>query len=310
MKNFFIFIFISLASNFVFSQNSKNLPKCDVTPSGLCYYKNFVFLGSTQTKDWYEGELLNNKFHGKGSYFHNEEGQFKGDRVEGQFLNGEISKGTYFFSNGSKYSGTFKDGLRHGFGKEFIASGDSYEGIYSNGIIQGKGTYIWSNGDKYVGSFHNARRNGFGIAYFAKERFEGNFKDDEYHGVGTYFHASGDVSTAEYILGKRSGLGIYLFKNGEKYVGEYLNDKRDGLGILYGVNSNIVSEGIWRDNKFVSAKNVPTDVIQKATSLTPSQKSTAKNQSSSNTDLVKRCQDLGILQGSPDFALCLRSLKK
>lgn len=307
MKNIFVLVIFSLILKFGFAQN---LPSCNSVSSGRCYYNGFVYQGNTQTKDWYSGEALDRKFHGKGSYYYHEEGPFKGNRFEGQFQNGAFFKGTYYFTNGAKYSGEFRNGVRHGFGKDSFIDGSSYEGGYFDGKRQGKGTVIYNNGHKYIGSFQDDKKNGFGVLYFLKQRYEGNFKDDEYHGIGTYFHENGDISIAEYIYGKRSGLGVYLFKNGARYVGEYVNDERSGLGIFYGTNGNILSEGVWQNNKFVSVKAVPSDIIIKATNLAPLPKSIAQKASSSDIDFAKRCRELGVPEGTPDFALCLRSLKK
>lgn len=307
MKNLLAMVIFTLISKFGLAQN---LPSCDSVSSGRCYYNGFVFRGNTQTKDWYSGEVLDRKFHGKGSYYYHEEGQFKGNRFEGQFQNGDFFKGTYYFASGSKYIGEFRDGVRHGFGKDSFVDGSSYEGGYFDGRRHGKGTEIYSNGHKYIGSFQNNKKNGFGIMYFLKERYEGNFKDNEYHGVGKYFYENGDISIAEYIYGKQTGLGVYQFKSGARYIGEHVNNEWSGLGIFYGANGKVLSEGLWENSKFMTAKAVPSDIIIRATNLAPLPKSTARNARSSDVDFAKRCRELGVLEGTPDFALCLRSLKK
>lgn len=62
----------------------------------------------------------------------------------------------------AKYEGSFRDGLRHGYGRmqyEEHANGceniDEYQGVYvgqwRDDIRHGKGTMTWHNGMKYVG---------------------------------------------------------------------------------------------------------------------------------------------------------------
>jgi hypothetical protein len=52
-------------------------------------------------------------------------------RVEG--------KGVHRWIDGTRYEGSFKDCLKHGFGKEYFANGDTYVGNYQNGKPDGYG---------------------------------------------------------------------------------------------------------------------------------------------------------------------------
>ena len=42
-----------------------------------------------------------------------------------------------------KYTGEFRNGLRHGKGKAFWPNGGTYEGDFINGKAHGKGTYVF-----------------------------------------------------------------------------------------------------------------------------------------------------------------------
>jgi len=67
----------------------------------------------------YEGEFLNGKFHGLGTYQFRAGKGNRGDRYVGQFNEGQMtSKGTYYFANGEKYIGDFQGSQRSGFGTE------------------------------------------------------------------------------------------------------------------------------------------------------------------------------------------------
>ena len=50
-----------------------------------------------------------------------------------------------------KYSGEYKDGLKHGQGTYTWNDGEKYEGEYKDGKKNGQGTYTWNDGGKYEG---------------------------------------------------------------------------------------------------------------------------------------------------------------
>eukprot|EP00899_Mesostigma_viride_P007716 jgi/Mesvir1/16946/Mv15797-RA.2 len=57
----------------------------------------------------------------------------------------------YVMSN--RYVGAFKDGLRHGFGTFFYATGASYEGEWLDNIKEGHGLFRFEDGSTYEGLF-------------------------------------------------------------------------------------------------------------------------------------------------------------
>ncbi|MBF0294673.1 MAG: hypothetical protein HQL96_05750 [Magnetococcales bacterium] len=76
--------------------------------------------------------------------------------VAGDCVNG---KGTYIYSDGSKYVGEYKNGKINGQGKFTYPDGSQYIGEYKNNKMNGQGTFIYPNGDKYVGEFNNNQMN-------------------------------------------------------------------------------------------------------------------------------------------------------
>ncbi|MBF0127301.1 MAG: hypothetical protein HQM02_08840 [Magnetococcales bacterium] len=76
--------------------------------------------------------------------------------ITGDCLNG---KGTYVYSDGSKYVGEYKNGKINGQGKFTYPDGSVYIGEYKNNKMNGMGTFIYPNGDKYVGEFNNNQMN-------------------------------------------------------------------------------------------------------------------------------------------------------
>ena len=60
--------------------------------------------------------------------------------------------GKFIEKEGEYYIGEFKNGLKHGKGKEYRKSGVLiYEGDFVNGKREGTGKLIYTNGSYYVG---------------------------------------------------------------------------------------------------------------------------------------------------------------
>lgn len=58
-----------------------------------------------------------------------------GDSYEGQYMNDKKNgKGTYLWKNGSKYIGNFENDYRHGYGQMYWQDGKVYKGKWLNGI--------------------------------------------------------------------------------------------------------------------------------------------------------------------------------
>lgn len=102
----------------------------------------------------------------------------------------------------------------------------------------------------YVGQVRKGKANGMGIALLdTGSRYEGEWKDNERHGQGTFFWPDGERYEGNYSNDKRSGLGTYYWPNGEKYVGQWADDKRNGAGIFYASDGEVVTKGIWKNDK-------------------------------------------------------------
>ena len=89
--------------------------------------------------------------------------------------------GTFFFSDGGKYVGEWKDDKKHGQGTYTFADGDKYVGEYIDGKKHGQGTYTFADGEKYVGELLDGKKHGQGTYTFADGKKEtGYFMDDEF----------------------------------------------------------------------------------------------------------------------------------
>lgn len=70
-----------------------------------------------------------------------------GDVYEGEWVNGKFQgKGTYIWKYGQKYQGEYFEGLRHGDGDFYDLQGKHYTGYWKKGVRDGYGKVIEKNG--------------------------------------------------------------------------------------------------------------------------------------------------------------------
>lgn len=119
-----------------------------------------------------------------------------GDYYEGNFVNGKKQgKGTYTYANGNIYEGNFVNDLREDTkGKLTFASGVIYIGTFTKGKITGYGEKQYKDGI-YKGNFVNGNREGTGTFYYsaasyAGDYYKGEWKADKQNGTGEYYDSS------------------------------------------------------------------------------------------------------------------------
>ena len=128
-----------------------------------------------------------------------------GNRYEGQYLNGKRhGKGSYYFANGDKYIGDWVEDKKHGLGASSLAVG-RYEGEFVDDKMHGKGVFYFADGSSYQGEWIDNKQDGHGIFIWINgDRYEGGFKDGKLHGKGSYYFGNGNRFTGEWIDGQRS----------------------------------------------------------------------------------------------------------
>ena len=101
---------------------------------------------------YYTGPMVAGQPHGKGVI-----NSFKTTTDDDAF-NEETRK----WKNGDSFEGIFVNGVRSGFGIKKNQDGSWFEGEYKDGVPNGKGTYFWADGATYVGEFINGQYSGYG----------------------------------------------------------------------------------------------------------------------------------------------------
>ena len=115
----------------------------------------------------------------------------------------QLSKKMGSHVNGERYKGSYKNGLKDGFGEWIHPDGDNYRGKFKAGIKRGKGVYTFENGDKY----------------------KGYFKRDKKHGLGSYIYSNGEIFIGEFKNNIRDGKGYVVFRGDTTKSGVWLADK-------------------------------------------------------------------------------------
>ena len=146
-------------------------------------------------------------------------------------------------------------------GKASVNTSNSYTTSTSNKIRETKSdthkndqskihTYYYSNGKKqYEGEMKNGNYHGQGTYYFADgDRYKGQFENGNFHGQGTYYYANGCKYIGQYKNGKRHGQGSENYVSGCKYEGQWKDDKKHGKGTFYWPNGEKYI-GQWQNDQ-------------------------------------------------------------
>jgi hypothetical protein len=154
-----------------------------------------------------------------------------GGCISGNCYNG---KGTFKYSDGSKYTGTFFKGKPHGQGTYLHRDGSVYTGEFHHGEKNGEGYIRFAGGDEYTGHFEHGTLSGKGIMTYRKgDRYEGNWNNGKPSGYGVYSFSDGDVYTGEFLDGQFNGRGKILRMDGSYYDGAWVRNKKHGQGVVF-----------------------------------------------------------------------------
>jgi hypothetical protein len=249
--------------------------------------------GNMTFKDggFYFGKWQDGERHGKGSQKYSKDSNK--DTYDGTWKNDlEDGHGRILYKNGQTYEGSMVNGLRNGLGlhtypKNDVNNRSSYDGEWKEDERSGNGTFIWKTGEEYVGEFLNGMYHGHGVNKypendaFNRTSYDGEWKEDERSGNGTFIWKTGEIYVGEFLNGlfhghgvnkypendafnrtsydgewkedERSGNGTFIWKTGKKYVGNFLNDLYHGHGVLtYPEDDKFERasyDGEWKEDK-------------------------------------------------------------
>ena len=225
----------------------------------------------------YVGEFKDNMPHGKGTMTYPDKGpdnEFGWATCEGEWKEGmQNGQGTLLYLDGiTSYVGQWKDGMFDGPGK-FIDQFDIHDGIYKEDRFWEGNEYNSDNGNlegTYIdGVYHRTEiaidRREF-LDEDGGETYVGEWKDDLFHGQGTYTYPDKSTYEGEWKEGKKHGQGTQtvstddvpppddgeLVKKTEwvKYVGEW-RDGEEWEGTLSTDDGTVLStysEGVETEN--------------------------------------------------------------
>ena len=221
-----------------------NIPPCDTSKEECFTYEYF---GDTNR---------NGKAHGEGKMVWEH-----GLEIEGRWINGNLIEGKSIYNDGSGYEGEYKNYMPHGYGERIWPNGGSYKGRWKNGIKHGRGIEIfvntddllrvskydgdwvegrptgnasitYSDGSSYKGKVIELNRNGYGEYVYAdrESSHKGEFKDNQFHGIGVQTLASGRVINGNWKEGLLDGYVEIDYESGETFAGNFKKNKMEGYG--------------------------------------------------------------------------------
>ncbi|MBR6070148.1 MAG: hypothetical protein IKP78_06125 [Ruminococcus sp.] len=209
---------------------------------------------------FYAGEFKDDRFHGKGKFFH-QSGKvaYDGDWEDG-WKSGE---GTEYYANGSvKYVGTWKRDRYNGSGVYTYENGDVIKGEWRDGLLEGYAELSKRDGcvykrfykhnevliEKLISGTPPRDPDSMRTLKFDNGVYEGELGfTGKMHGKGVFSYTNGDRYEGGYNEGLKHGKGVFTWADGMCYDGEYENDMRSGKGIFRYTNGDVY-EGEWKDN--------------------------------------------------------------
>uniref|UniRef100_H2XNT1 Radial spoke head 10 homolog B-like n=1 Tax=Ciona intestinalis TaxID=7719 RepID=H2XNT1_CIOIN len=204
---------------------------------------------------WFEGDWVNNARHGWGVRRYN-----TGNVYEGQWVNDKRhGEGTMrWLTSDESYSGVWENGVQHGVGTHTwylhrvpgsqYPLRNEYVGDFINGLRHGQGKFFFASGAVYNGEWENNKKHGWGKFIFKNGRvFEGQFEND--HMVDyPAFTTDGTESPDSCNIRTRTPIG---WEEGGKRLVKILTQKKDmakdGSGNMLGPSLTLDIEYILED---------------------------------------------------------------
>ena len=139
--------------------------------------------------------------------------------------------GPFKYKSGHTYQGQYKNGLKHGFGKQIFSDDSIYEGYWEEDKYSLWGRLIYVNGDSYEGEFKDNCAEGYG-KYVSDDgnTYEGGWKKDLQFGSGKEVWEDGSFFEGEYLDSLKNGKGYFYWADGSSYKGTFVKNDISGKG--------------------------------------------------------------------------------
>ncbi|MGH0117624.1 UNVERIFIED_CONTAM: hypothetical protein FKN15_041816 [Acipenser sinensis] len=202
----------------------------------------YTFYKDSRLKEaTYEGRWLAGKPNGKGVLKWQD-----GRMYTGTFKNGlEDGFGEYIVPNKAKdkedhYQGHWKEGKMHGYGTYKYSTGEVYEGSFQDNMRHGhgilrSGKLTSSSPSMFIGQWVQDKKTGYGVFddITRGEKYMGMWQDDLRHGNGVIVTQFGLYYEGAFSSNKMIGSGILLSEDDTRYEGEFIDDwTLNGKGTL------------------------------------------------------------------------------
>ncbi len=151
--------------------------------------------------------------------------------------------GDFYYPNGNRYIGYFRDGQPDGQGILYYANGNKYLGHWEQNWQQGQGRFVFHQGHEYLGQFYRNQFHGQGTMRYANgDVYEGDWKFNQPEGFGVYvFYSTGNYYEGEFRQGHFEGYGTMFYKDGSKFVGTWRENKKLTQGTFYDADGRVAS---------------------------------------------------------------------
>ncbi|TNV77456.1 hypothetical protein FGO68_gene10142 [Halteria grandinella] len=209
-------------------------------------------LGQSQERQWVQTQGKVFKYQGEA---------IKGTQIPyGRGMVIDMSEG------GLVYQGWFKNGICHGYGREFTKHhqgliyeggfhmghfedkqgttvwdflGHRYEGGYSEGLANGYGYWNQGNRGYYKGNFLKGMKHGYGEDISPDLNVQGMFFKDQIHGYANMKNNYSEFE-GEFNMGKFNGFGmIYNYEDDIKVWGRFKDDMHHGSSVQQNPMANM-----------------------------------------------------------------------
>lgn len=212
---------------------------------GKILYKNNSF---------YQGELRENKRHGKGVFLNQGHSLYEGSYVDDQIRGNGILYGWFPKLGIAIKEGHFIEDLEiEGISKVIIYSaGSVYIGPIKNNTLTGKGIMHLPHKGQYTGDFKDGHFHGKGKLIFKDDEimFKGDFDHSLFSGKG-YMIKKNKKFVGTFRNFTMEGEGEIIYKNKTKFQGEFMNGNRHGIGKLVDPDGSIKLKGKWDNDTMI-----------------------------------------------------------